>query len=144
MTWASYEDCLSVAGRCWAVSHAVPLPTAAILFILPEGKVSEKAMAPHFSTLAWKIPWTEEPGRLQSMGSQRVGHDWATSLSLFTFMHALEKDMVTHSSVLAWRILGMGEPGGLPSAGSHRVRHNWSDLAAAEEGLPLYRTSPSL
>ena len=44
-------------------------------------------MAPHSSTLAWKIPWTEEPGRLQSMGSQRVEHDWATSLSLFTFMH---------------------------------------------------------
>ena len=48
---------------------------------------SEKAMAPHSSTLAWKIPWTEEPGRLQSIGSLRVGHDWATSLSLFTFMH---------------------------------------------------------
>ena len=48
---------------------------------------SEKAMAPHSSTLAWKIPWTQEPGRLQSMGSLRVGHDWATSLSLFTFMH---------------------------------------------------------
>ena len=44
-------------------------------------------MAPHSSTLAWKIPWMEEPGRLQSMGSQRVRHDWATSLSLFTFMH---------------------------------------------------------
>ena len=44
-------------------------------------------MAPHSSTLAWKIPWTEEPGRLQSMGSLRVGHHWATSLSLFTFMH---------------------------------------------------------
>ena len=49
--------------------------------------VSEKAMAPHSSTLAWKIPWMDEPGRLQSMGSQRVGHDWATWLSLFTFMH---------------------------------------------------------
>ena len=47
----------------------------------------EKAMASHSSTLAWKIPWMEEPGRLQSMGSLRVGHDWATSLSLFTFMH---------------------------------------------------------
>ena len=47
----------------------------------------EKAMAPHSSTLAWRIPWTEEPGRLQAMGSLRVGHDWATSLSLFTFMH---------------------------------------------------------
>ena len=44
-------------------------------------------MAPHSSTLAWKIPWTEEPGRLQSMGSQRVGLNWATSLSLFSFMH---------------------------------------------------------
>ena len=44
-------------------------------------------MAPHSSTLAWKIPWAEEPGRLQSMGLQRIGHDWATSLSLFTFMH---------------------------------------------------------
>ena len=47
----------------------------------------EKAMAPHSSTLGWKIPWMEDPGRLQSMGSRRVGHDWATSLSLFTFMH---------------------------------------------------------
>ena len=46
-----------------------------------------KAMAPHSSTLAWKIPWMEEPGRLQSMGSLGVGHDWATSLSLFTSMH---------------------------------------------------------
>ena len=46
-----------------------------------------KAMTPNSSTLAWKIPWTEEPGRLQSMGSLRVGHDWATSLSLFSFMH---------------------------------------------------------
>ena len=44
-------------------------------------------MVPHSSTLAWKTPWTEEPGGLQSMGSLRIGHDWATSLSLFTFMH---------------------------------------------------------
>ena len=44
-------------------------------------------MAPHSSTLAWKIPWVEEPGRLQSMGSLRVGHDWGTSLALFTVMH---------------------------------------------------------
>ena len=49
--------------------------------------ISEKAMAPHSRTLAWKIPWTEEPGRLQSMGLLRVEHNWATSLSLFTFMH---------------------------------------------------------
>ena len=49
--------------------------------------LQEKAMATHSSTLAWKIPWAEKSGRLQSMGSWRVGHDWATSLSLFTFMH---------------------------------------------------------
>ena len=91
---------------------------------------TEKAMAPHSSTVAWKIPWVEEPGWLQSMGSRRVGHDWATSLLTFHF-HALEKEMATHSSVLAWRIPGMGEPGGLPSMGSHRVGHDWSDLAAA-------------
>ena len=86
-------------------------------------------MAPHSSTLAWQIPWTEEPGRLQSMGSLRLRHDWATSLSLF---HALEKEMATHSSVLAWRIPGTGEPGGLRSMGSHRVGHDWSDLASAD------------
>ena len=74
-------------------------------------------MAPHSSTLAWKIPWTEEPGRLQSMGSLRVGHDWATSPSLFS-LHALEKEMATYSSILVWRIPGMTEPGGLPSMGS--------------------------
>ena len=73
---------------------------------------SEKSMASHSSTLAWKIPWMEEPGRLQSMGSLGVGHDRAT----FHF-HAL-KEMATHSSVLAWRIPGMREPGGLMSMGS--------------------------
>ena len=90
----------------------------------------EKAMAPHSSILAWRIPWMEEPGRLQLMGSPRVGHDWATSLSLFTFMHWRRK-MATHSNVLAWRIPGTGEPGRRPSMGSHRVGHDWSDLAAA-------------
>ena len=109
------------------------------LLILP----SEKAMASHSSTLAWKIPWTEEPGGLQSMRSRRVGHDWATSLSLFTFhFHALEKEMATHSSVLAWRIPGTGEPDGLPSMGLHRVGHDWIDLAAAAATLPQF--GPSL
>ena len=73
--------------------------------------------------LPGKIPWTVEPGRLQSMGSLRVGQP----LSDFTFtfhFHALEKEMATHSSVLAWRIPGTGEPGGLTSMGSHRVRHD--------------------
>ena len=70
------------------------------------------------NTLAWKIPWTEEPGGLQSMGSR---------LSNFTFTFyfpALEKEMATHSSVLAWRIPWTGEPGELPSMGSHRVGHD--------------------
>ena len=79
-------------------------------------------MAPHSSTLAWKIPWTEEPGRLQSMGSRRVGHERDFT---FTFhFHVLEKEMATHSTVLAWRIPGTGESGGLPSMGLHRVRHD--------------------
>ena len=95
------------------------------------GQCSEKAMAPHSSTLAWKIPWMEEPSGLQSMGSLRVKR-----LSDFTFtftfhFHALEKEMASHSSVLAWRIPGTGEPGGLPPTESHRVGHDWSDLAAA-------------
>ena len=79
-------------------------------------------MAPHSSTLAWEIPWMEEPGGPQSMGSLRVGR-----LSDFTFtfhFHALEKEMATHFSVLAWRIPGTGEPHGLPSVGSHRVGHD--------------------
>ena len=87
-------------------------------------------MATHSSTLAWKIPWTEEPGRLQSMGSLRVGHDWSTSLSLFTFMHWRRKWQHTPMFILAWRIPGTGEPGGLPATGSHRVGHNWKDFAA--------------
>ena len=89
----------------------------------------EKAMAPHSSTLAWKIPWMEESGRLQSMGSLRVGHNWATWLSLFTFMH--------------WRRKWQPTPAFLPGESQGRrsllgchlwgraVRHDWSDLAAA-------------
>ena len=88
----------------------------------------EKAMAPHSSTLAWKIPWTEEPSGLQSMGSLRVGHDWATSLSLLTFMHWRRK----------WQPTPVFLPGESQGGGSlvgyhqwgRRVGHNWSDLAA--------------
>ena len=79
-------------------------------------------MALHSNILARKIPQTEEPGRLQSMGSQS-----RTQLSDFTLtfhFHALEEEMATHSSVLAWRIPGTGEPVGLPSMGSHRVGHD--------------------
>ena len=63
---------------------SVPKPSFYEVFLF---RFNQKAMAPHSSTLAWKIPWTKEPGGLQSMGSRRVGHNWATSLSLFTFMH---------------------------------------------------------
>ena len=64
-------------------------------------------MAPHCSTLAWKIPWTEEPGKLQSMGSGRIGH--LLSNLTFTFhFDGLEKEMATHSSALACRIQGRG------------------------------------
>ena len=62
--------------------------------------MSEKAMATHSSTLAWKIPWVEEPGRLQFVGSLRVRHDWATSLSLFTVMHWRRKWQPTPVSCL--------------------------------------------
>ena len=74
-------------------------------------------MATHSSTLAWKIPWTEEPGGLQSMG---------TRLSNFTLtfhFHALEKEMATHSSVLAWRIPGTGS-----LVGCHLWGHTESDM----------------
>ena len=68
--------------RWWLSTHAVYVVSLLhwCLGITP-------ALATHSSTLAWKIPWTEEPGRLQPMGSLRVGPDWVTSLSLFTFMH---------------------------------------------------------
>ena len=77
----------------------------------------EKEMSTSSSIFAWK-----SPGRLQSVGLNRFGHNWATKL---------EKAMAPHSSVLAWRIPGTGEPGGLPSMGSQRVGYDWSDLAAA-------------
>ena len=105
----------------------------------------ELAMAPHSSTLVWRIPWTEEPGGLQSMGSLRVGHDWATSLLRFTFMHWRRKWQPTPVFLPGEWIPGMGEPGGLPSMGLHRVRHDWSDSAAAAAEL-VHHTSifPSL
>ena len=80
-------------------------------------------MANHSSTLAWRIPWTEEPGRPAVHGVAKS----RTRLSDFTFTFhfpAWEKEMATHSNVLAWRILGTGEPGRLPSMGSHRVRYD--------------------
>ena len=96
----------------------------------------------HGSILAWKIPWMEEPGGLQSMGSLRVGHDWGTSFSLFTFIHWRGK----------WQPTPMFLPGESQGWGSllgchlwdRTVRHDWSDLAAAAAAVlswPLYKNS---
>ena len=86
--------------------------------------LSNPAMAPHSTTLAWKIPWMEESGRLQSMRSLRVGHDWATSLSLFTFMHWRRK----------WQPTPMFLPGESHGQGSLVGCRLWgsTELATAE------------
>jgi len=86
-----------------------------ILFVRQYTWKSEKAMAPHSSTLAWKIPWTEEPGGLQSMGLLRVRDDWATSLSLFTFMHWRRK----------WQPTSVFLPGESQGRGSLVGCHLW-------------------
>ena len=87
-TWAAVSVYLQLMYHSW-VSFRKTETTWAILSRkgFKKCKGLEKAMAPHSSTLAWKIPWTEEPGRLQSVGLLGAGHDWATSLSLSTFMH---------------------------------------------------------
>ena len=112
----------------------------------------EKELVTYSRILAWKIPWLEEPGQLQSMESQSVGHEWVTSHSLSfynlyglfvtqTVKHLptmwetrvqslgqedpLEKEMATHSSILAWKIPWMKDPGRLQSIGLQKVGHNW-------------------
>ena len=94
--------------------------------------VTEKAVAPHSSTLAWKIPWAEEPGRLQSIVSLRLGHDWATSFSLFAFMRWRRKWQPT-PVFLPGESQGQGSLVGCRLWG-HTVGHNLSDLAAAATG----------
>ena len=102
-----------------------------IYFILGSNPILGEGNGTPLQTLAWKIPWMEEPGRLQSMGSLRVGHDWATSLSLFTFMHCRRKWQPT-PVFLPGESQGRGSLVGCQtSMGSHRVGHDWSDLAAA-------------
>ena len=90
-------------------------------------------MASHSNTLAWRVPWTEEPGGLP--GEVERSRAWLSDFTFTFHFHALEKETATHSGVLAWRIPGMGKPGGLPSMGSHRVVYDWSDLVAAA-GMP--------
>ena len=93
-------------------------------------------MATHSVVLAWSIPWTEEPGGLQSMEAQRVRHNWVTEqyawwlviLNIFScsYWSSLEKEMATHSSTLTWKIPWTEEPGRLQSMGSQRVGHDWA------------------
>ena len=82
---------------------ALRIVTRTIFFTSNWSTLAEKAMAPHSSTLAWKIPWTEEPGALQSMGLQRVSYNWTTSL--FIFMHWKRKWQPTSVflAVLGWQ-----------------------------------------
>ena len=84
-----YWSQLVLLGTSLVAQMVKRLPTMQETLVqsLGQEELLEKGMATHSSTLAWKIPWTEEPSRLQSMGSQRVRHNWVTSLSLFTFMH---------------------------------------------------------
>ena len=91
---------------------------------------SQKALATHSSTLAWKIPWMEEPGRLQSMVSLRVGRDWVTSLSLFTFMHWRRKWQPT-PMFLPGESRGRGSLVGCHLWGCNRVGHDQCKLAAS-------------
>ena len=126
----------------------------------------EEEMAIHSSTIAWKIPWTEEPGRLQSMDLQRVGHDWATSFNNWASLVAqtvkclpsmqetwvrflgredpLEKEMAIHSSTLVWKIPWTEEPDRLQSMGSQRVGHDWATSIHLLKGLVRVTWSNSI
>ena len=110
-----------------------------ISFLFTSQSHTEKAMATHSSTLAWKIPWTEELvgcspwGREESDTTERLPFHFSFSL----FISFIGEGMATHSSVLAWRIPGTGETGGLPSMRLHRVGHDWSDLAVAAHTATL-------
>ena len=94
----------------------------------------EKAMATHSSTLAWKIPWAKEPGRLQSMGSLRVGHDWVTSFSLFTFMHWRRKWQATPVF-----LPGESWDGGAWWAAIYGVAQSWTRLKRLSSSSSILR-----
>ena len=123
------QHCISSASDHQALDsrrdHAIYIQMSLMIWQEVELR-PEKAMVPHSSTLAWKIPWMEEPGRLQSMGSLRVGHNWGTSLSCIG---------EGNGNPLQCSCLENPRDGGawwLPSMGSHRVGYDWSDLAVAE------------
>ena len=105
-------------------------------YVFTQGSVclQEKAMATYSSILAWRIPWTEEPGGLLSTGLHRVRQNWSD----LACMRALEKEMATHSSILVWRISGTEEPGRLQSMESQRIRHNWVTNTFSTYREPIY------
>ena len=120
-SWLKDRTCVSYLLHWQVGSSPLAPPGKLVLYIY----VPEKAMAPHSGTLAWRIPWTEEPGRLQTMGSRRVGHDWATSLSLFTFMQWRRKWQPTP-------VFLPGEPQGRGSlVGCRLWGHTESDMTDA-------------
>ena len=91
----------------------------------------QKEMATHFSTLAWEIPWTEEPGRPESMVHKELHKNVHTPIYTKNtvcvyqiYTEFSEKAMAPHSSTLTWKIPWTEEPGGLQSMGSLRVGHD--------------------
>ena len=142
--FAAFLSCLENSrdgGAWWATVHGVAQSRTRLsgFTFTVHSHALEKAMATHSSALAWRIPRTEEPGGLPSMRLQRVGHDWATSLSLFTLMHWRRQWQPT-PVLLPGESQGR-EPGGLPSMRSHRVGHGCSDAAAASQ-RSCQRTEP--
>ena len=139
--FVSFGHCIwnhTIYDRLWLFSLSIKCFPALLRWITTDYYSIyqlEKALVTQSSTLAWKLPWMEEPGRLQSMGS--LSWTWLSNFTFTFHFHALEKEMATHSSVLAWRIPRTGKPGGLLCMGSHRVGHDWSDLAAAADFLMM-------
>ena len=134
-------------GTWWAIVHGVTrsqtwLRDFHFHFWVSPVHATEKAVTPHSSTLAWKIPWMEEPGRnmVGTMGSLRVSHDWVTLLSLFTFMHWRK-----------WQSTPVFLPGEYQGQGSlvscrlwdHMGGLDWNDLAAAAAIPKLFRSYES-
>ena len=120
LTQESNKDPLMVGStllrKLWGITSVFLWYVAYKTSVAESFLLSEKAMATHSSTLAWQIPWAEDPGGLQSMESLRVGHDWVTSLSLFTFMHWRRK----------WKPTPVFLPGKSQGWGSLVGCHLWS------------------
>ena len=116
---SGYGSFCILPNTLWTLAASTSTTEHQESFIIDQTLNLEKAMVPHSSTLAWEIPWMEEPGRLQSMRSLRVRHDWATSLSLFTFMHWRRKWQPTpvflpgesqrQGSLVGFRLWGLTE-----------------------------------